>query len=138
MEEIITKCGYRCDICPAYIKNLKTTDDKQNACDGFNKYYGFQIQPNEIGCVGCLNEGRHEDENCPVRPCVMEKKLENCAHCESFESCEHLKSRMEFLDSLMPKLKDIPSEDFEKFIKPYQSKDRMLELRKIFLNKGTE
>jgi len=137
MEEIITKCGYRCDICPAYIKNLKTQADKKKACDGFLKYYGFQMQPNKIGCVGCLNEGRHEDETCPVRPCVMEKNLENCSQCETFDSCEHLQSRVEFLDPLMPKLKDIPLEDFENFVKPFQSKDRMLELRKAFLRKGS-
>ena len=98
--------------------------------------YGIQIQPNKIGCVGCLNEGMHADENCPVRPCVMEKKLESCSHCEKFDSCEHLKSRMEFLDHFIPKLKDIPVEDFEHFVKPFQSKARMLKFRKAFLRKS--
>jgi hypothetical protein len=133
VKEIVTRCGYRCDICPAFAPNIKTEEDARKVCEGFHTYYGFQLDPGKVACVGCLNEGRHIDADCPVRPCVLEKELESCAQCSCFETCDKLKSRMDFLEPLPEKLKGIPAGDFRNFVVPYQSKPRMCELRKAFL-----
>ena len=58
MEPIISKCGYRCDLCPAYESNLKSDADKQRMSDAWAKYCGFQIQPEQItSCPGCSVSG---------------------------------------------------------------------------------
>jgi hypothetical protein len=133
MKETITKCGYRCDICPAYAPNIGSDEDARKACEGFHAYYGFTLTPAEIACAGCLNEGRHIDADCPVRPCVIKKGLDNCAQCSSFDACEKLSSRMDFLESIPEKLAHIPPEDFKKFVEPFRARPRMLALRSEYL-----
>ncbi len=128
MKEIVTRCGYRCDICPVFAPNIKSPEDARAASEGFRKYYGFQIEPDKIACDGCLSNGRLVDKDCPVRPCVLEKGLENCAECSAFASCDKLKTRMDFLDPMPEKLKNIPEDEFKKFVTPYQSKARMYAL----------
>ena len=76
-KEILTKCGYRCDLCPAYKENIKSEDDKIQSSKGFKRIFDFDISPQNIECVGCHNEGSHADPDCPVRPCVIENKLDN-------------------------------------------------------------
>ena len=138
MKEIVAMCGFRCDICPAYAPNIGTDEDARKTCEGFRACYGFQLKPGEVACAGCLNEGRHIDADCPVRPCVMEKGLETCAQCSDFDACAKLKTRMDFLEPLPEKLSRIPKEDFLKFVAPFQARPRMLALREAFLrSKGT-
>lgn len=98
MEPIISKCGYRCDLCPAHESNLKTEADKKIMCDAWNKYLGGSIEPEAISaCGGCQAEGNQGDESCPVRPCAIGKGVETCAHCEEF-ACEKVKSKMNFVE----------------------------------------
>ena len=129
MEEILSKCGYRCDLCPAYDPNISELTDKQKISDGWFQYFGFRIFPEDIGCVGCLNEGKHADVDCPVRPCVIEKGIEHCACCENF-GCEKLKSRMDFAEEKLKNFPDISEKEHTLFFKPYLSKHRLYNLRK--------
>ena len=132
MEEILGKCGYRCDLCPAYKQNIKCANDKKRCSDGWSKYLGLEIPPEEIGCGGCLNEKELADPNCPVRPCVVKNNLENCGHCKNF-GCDNLKTRMNFIEENVD-LSSIPQEDSDVFIKPYQSKERLLKINKELNN----
>ncbi len=52
MEPILSKCGNRCDLCPAYHKNIDKFD-KQKISDGWFKYHGLRKPADDIGCVGC-------------------------------------------------------------------------------------
>lgn len=128
MEEIISKCGYRCDLCPAYETNIKSEADKQRMSDAWNKYCGFDVPPEVIkSCSGCVAGGG--DETCTVRPCATEKNLENCAHCEQF-GCDKLKPKMDFVEqNVKVKLSDIPEEDYNLFIKPFISKECLNKIR---------
>ena len=128
MPEVLSRCGYRCDLCPAYEANIKSLTDKQRVSAGWTKYFGFKSSPEEIGCAGCLNDGKHAYESCPVRPCVLEKGLQNCALCSDF-SCDKLRPLMDFADQLAGKFKDMPEEDYEIFVLPYKSKERLLGIR---------
>ena len=130
MSEIVSLCGYRCDLCPAYNENTKSISDRQKVSDGWLKYFGAKVPPEETGvCVGCLNEGKHIDAGCPVRPCALEKGVDSCAHCKEF-ICEKLKSRVEYIEKIMKKFgKEIPEEDCNLFIKPYESRSRLMKLR---------
>jgi hypothetical protein len=129
MREILGKCGFRCDLCPAHEKNIGSLEDKQKVSDGWFQYFGFRIPAEEIACTGCQGKGETLDSGCPVRPCAVEKGVENCAHCAEFE-CDTLKTRTDFIEELEPKLEGIPQEDHSRFIVPYKCKGRMLELWK--------
>ena len=127
MELIISKCGYRCDLCPAYKTNLKSDADKQQMCDAWAKYFGSEIPPEVITvCEGCLEAGG--DPSCTVRPCAIEKNLDNCAHCEQF-ACDKLKPKINFVEEKLKDGVDVPKEDHEYFIKPFLGKEYLLKIR---------
>lgn len=128
MAEILTRCGFRCDLCPAYEPNLTSFADRQRVSDGWLKYFAFRTRPEEVGCVGCLNGGRHAYESCPVRPCAMQRGLTNCAHCGEY-ACEKLKPILDFTEELMKKFAGMPEEDCELFIKPDEGKPRLTQIR---------
>ena len=128
MKEIVSKCGYRCDICPAYTGNITGQEDRLAVSRGWNRLFGFEIPPEAVECAGCHNEGRHADKGCPVRPCVIEKGLENCAHCTDFE-CGALKTRTGFLDDYVKSDAEVSKEDYERFIRPYESSERLKRIR---------
>jgi len=66
------------------------------------KIFWSKVPPEETGvCVECLNEGKHIDTECPVRPCALEKGVDSCAHCKEF-ICERLKFRVEYIEPLQP------------------------------------
>jgi hypothetical protein len=130
MEEILTLCGYRCDLCQFYTKNIESEKDKERVSREFNRIFGYNIKPEDVECVGCKNEGKHTDTSCPVRPCALEKGVENCAHCSEF-ICDKLKERINFTEEfLRDNKKPLSDKDFRSYIKPYQSKERMLKINK--------
>ncbi len=128
-EEMLTLCGYRCDLCPFYTKNIKSEEDKEKLCREFNQLFGYNLQPATVECVGCLNEGKHLARNCPVRSCALEKSVENCAHCDDF-ICDKLKKNIDFADDLLKRKKqDLSNEQYAKFIEPYKARERLLKIR---------
>ena len=124
MKEILGRCGYRCDLCPGYIGNIHSDQDKQRVSDGWFRYIGVRYSPEEIGCRGCLDDEEPADPDCPVRPCVKEKSLKNCGYCEDFP-CDKLKPRMNFFEDRIGDLTQVPEEDYHTFIEPYMSKKRL-------------
>ncbi len=129
-EEILTLCGYRCDLCQFYTKNIKSEKDKERVSREFNRIFGYDIKPEDVECVGCKNEGKHVATSCSVRLCALEKGVENCAHCSEF-ICDKLKRKMNFIeDFLRNNKKPLSEEDFKSYIKPYQSRERLLKIRK--------
>ncbi|MBN1999345.1 DUF3788 family protein [candidate division KSB1 bacterium] len=134
-KEILTRCGYRCDLCPAYKENIGTKQQKQYVSDGWYKIYGFRIPAEKICCDGCVTAGSTAvnliDKDCPVRPCVFGKGLENCSQCEDF-ICGKLKERIVIADDLLKKhgLK-LTRIERSFFIKPYENKKRLDILRRV-------
>ena len=94
-KPIISKCGYRCDLCLAYQKNVQRKDERIKLSDGWYEIYGFRIEPEDIICDGCVSgeNPRLVDKNCPVRPCAVDKNLGTCASCSEY-ICEKLKQRI--------------------------------------------
>ncbi len=131
MEPVLTRCGYRCDLCLAYRPNLESNpDNRQILSDGWFTYFGFRIPPEEILCDGCLAEGaRLVDTACPVRPCVIERGLPNCAACGQY-ICAKLEERMVSREEVRQRMRaEIPEEDFQRFVLPYENKPRLEEIR---------
>jgi hypothetical protein len=122
--EILARCGFRCDLCPAYEKNGSGPEELTAIRSGWRSYFGFDVPEEQIACAGCLNEGRHPDADCPVRPCAIERRMETCADCPDF-GCGKLKSRMDFAESAMTKFRIVPDRDFRSFFLPYLSRERL-------------
>ena len=134
MKSIIARCGYRCDLCQAYRGNVKNTDDQARFSDGMMKYYEYYLPIEKCYCDGCLTDDSIEpqliDSECKVRACVIEKKLENCAYCDDYP-CEILKEKFIHGDVIQKKFdKPIPQEDYDRFIKPYESQETLEKIRK--------
>ncbi len=125
---ILTRCGYRCDLCLAYKENINSLEDRERISDGWFKYFGFRVSPENISCDGCMTfdeENPHLiDKNCPVRRCVLEKGFENCSECEDY-ICENLESRMVDRSDF----DSINERDHRCFVKPYESRERLEKLR---------
>jgi hypothetical protein len=69
------------------------------------------------------------DQSCPVRPCVIEKGLDNCAQCERYV-CDRLTERLVVFEEIRDKLgAEIPAEDRARFILPYENRRRLDALR---------
>lgn len=131
MKEIISRCGFRCDICPAYKKNIKGREDQQKVSDGWFTYFGFRVPPEKICCDGCVSENFQTiDTECTVRPCVAEKGFETCAQCSSY-ICEKLQTRIVDYEKIVEKTgKPLSENEYVRFIKPYENKKRLDEMRK--------
>ena len=130
--EIITKCGYRCDLCLAYKANVEERDQRKILSAGWYDIYGFRIEPEDIYCEGCVScdEPILIDKNCPVRSCVISKSLENCAECVDY-FCDKLKERIVDRSDLERKLsRKLSDHEYMLFVFPYESKGRMEKIRK--------
>lgn len=127
MVPILTRCGYRCDLCLAYQPNVVATpSNQQTLSDGWYQYFGFRIPPAEICCDGCLAENpKLIDQGCPVRPCVIEKGIKNCSQCEQY-ICEKLIERLVVCEEVKQRVnREIPPKDYLRFIQPYENKKRL-------------
>ena len=130
---MIARCGYRCDLCPAYKENIHSPEDQQRVSDGWFKFYGFRIPPQEIQCDGCLADDSESpkriDPSCPVRPCVLAKRIENCARCDDYP-CRKIESRtVEYQTVTAEYGKPIPTEEYELFVKPYENSKVLADIR---------
>ena len=133
MEEILTRCGFRCDLCLAYRPNIeKNPSNQQKLSDGWFKYFGFRLPPETIACDGCMSDNpnpRLLDLDCPVRPCVIERGLDNCSQCERY-LCEKLRERLVVYEEVRDRVNaEIPEDDYLCFIRPYENKRRLDALR---------
>ncbi|MBN1149519.1 MAG: DUF3795 domain-containing protein [Anaerolineales bacterium] len=131
MGPILSRCGYRCDLCLAYRPNVESTpSNQQKLSDGWHQYFGFRLPPAEICCDGCMaDEPRLIDRSCPVRPCVIESGLDNCSQCEQY-ICEKLTERLVVYEEIEARLgAEIPEDDYLFFIRPYENKRRLEAIR---------
>ncbi len=130
-EGILTRCGYRCDLCLAYTPNVTgTPSNREKLSDGWFKYFGFRLPPERILCDGCMAQNpRLIDQACPVRPCVLERGLDNCAQCEEY-ICARLAERLVVYEAVRERAGgSVPEDDHQCFIRPYENKRRLDALR---------
>lgn len=123
MSEIIGRCGFRCDLCMAYKGNGSGSLHQLRVAEGWFKYYGFMIHPGKICCEGCLPIGsrlfKFKESFDSVCDCVSERKLENCAHCNSYP-CFDLEDKIAACDIIKARYAGrISTDEYMKFIAPY-------------------
>lgn len=135
-KEILTRCGYRCDLCHAYKDNIEKDDQRELLSDGWHKFFGFKIEPEDIYCDGCISSNCHEikliDDDCKIRPCVIKRGYENCSQCADL-ICTKLEERIVKYEELVAKFEEkIKRAERKNFIKPYENYDRLLAMRDKF------
>jgi hypothetical protein len=134
-KEILTRCGYRCDLCLAYKDNINKDDQREFLSDTWHKIYGFRIPASEIYCDGCITSNDTNiqliDKTCAVRPCVIEKGIENCSQCDDY-TCDKFNQRRVVYEEL---IKDnnisVSRKEYSRCIKPYENEKRINKLRNI-------
>jgi hypothetical protein len=129
VKQILSYCGYRCDLCPAYRGNLKSQEDRLNVAKAWIKYYDHHSEPDEVDCDGCVEGPRAPNPNCKVRPCAIERGVPHCAACEEF-GCEKIAKQMAAIRPIAEKYAEsMPPEDRKRYIAPYESEQRLRDLR---------
>jgi hypothetical protein len=127
MSKTLARCGYRCDLCAA------RSDDpalRQKMINGWRKYLGHEMYTVEnVRCDGCMSNGRLADKNCPVRPCAIEKGVENCAYCEEFP-CDKLQGLICSREKFVARLGEIPEEEYNLCLRQFESEPELKRLRK--------
>ena len=135
---IITRCGFRCDLCPAYRENVERDDRRESMSKGFKTFYGVNISPDELFCDGCLDESpgaRRIDSSCKVRPCVISQGFENCAQCGK-KSCAKLKSCLVDLADIEKKTGGkLSAKDYNDCVKPFENKKLLATLSAAYSQK---
>lgn len=127
MKEILTKCGYRCDLCLAYSENVKKNDRREELSKGWKDIFDIDLPAQNIVCEGCMScyNPILIDRNCPVRKCTLKKAIENCGYCSDYP-CDKLKTRIVNRQQLENKLqRKITQQEYNNFVKPYESKPRL-------------
>ena len=133
MDEIVSRCGFRCYACPAFAGNNKTFADQLKTAAGWSRYFGIKMSPDKIRCNGCLSEdcGGYDlpDNECPIRPCVLERGMKSCADCFDFP-CEKLETRMKSVNEAIIRFKGkITREEYDTFVAPYDYRKTLGEIR---------
>ncbi|MFH0815768.1 MAG: DUF3795 domain-containing protein [Methanobacteriota archaeon] len=131
-REILSKCAYRCDLCLAYGPNVAGEDRRAELSDGWHAIFGFRIPPENIVCDGCASgeNPRLIDKGCPVRPCVVARKLDNCGQCGDYP-CVKIGERIVSRTELEKKLgRKLTRREHELFVKPYESGKRLENIQK--------
>ena len=133
MSDIIARCGYKCNHCLIYRDNIKGEEDRRRFRDSLLKYYGDELTLEQCYCDGCMTEDSENpvrvDVDCQVRPCVIEKGLNNCGSCEEYP-CKVLEPKIVDYQRVPERYGGpLPEEDYEIFVKPYEIRRTLEEIR---------
>jgi len=134
MAEILSRCGYRCDLCAAYRASDPALMKK--LCDGWAKYFGHKYTPENVSCNGCMSDGPVIDQKCQVRACVIARGIPNCAHCPDFP-CEKLKPLLASPEQFRQSYKNVPQEDYDLCFRQFESLPRLLKIRESLHGDGS-
>ena len=142
VETTVDTCLDACE--PQFACTSGETIDEYGRCDGwedcadgsdeagcpmFQCADGSETVTENARCDGCLHDGRLADKNCPVRPCVIARGIENCAHCDDYP-CDMLKKLWCGEEELRGRFGDIPDDDFNLCMRQFISKPRLQEIRR--------
>ncbi len=129
MDERLSLCCFRCDLCLAWRPNVERDDRRRELSDGWHRYFGFRVPPEEIVCDGCTHDADSVtlDSGCPVRPCVLARGLSNCSDCAEYP-CDRIRERLITFEELTAGM-EVSEGDREMFIRPYENGARIERIR---------
>ncbi len=121
MDPIRTRCGMRCDICPAFLPN-RAAADLERARALWAELFGVDQPAEALACGGCRGEtSALLDKECPVRPCVIERGFEDCGDCPDMP-CEDLKRRWVERRQIEARLGHaLTEDDYRKYILAFEN-----------------
>lgn len=93
-SKTLSMCGLDCAACPAFIA-YKTNDNalREKTAAEWSQQYHAAFKAADINCVGCLQvKGVHVGHcsECEIRKCGLARKVNNCALCPEYSSCEKI------------------------------------------------
>jgi len=126
MVDVIARCGFICNQCPAYDGNIKSDADKEKVADKWLEYYGFRINAEDVVCDGCMKADsenpRRITKDCTIRNCVLRKKIENCAYCDEYP-CDLMKTRIADIEQIKAMYeRKISADEYAEFFRPYDAR----------------
>lgn len=129
----MTMCGYRCDLCKAYVANIDKKDEREELSRMWKKYYGLDVPTGDIYCDGCRNmkpDAKRVDTGCTVRVCVMEKGIKHCGDCEEYP-CQKFNGRigLSFERAKKELGSDFDADEYKEYIEAYDNVTRINEYR---------
>jgi hypothetical protein len=76
-----------------------------------------------------MNNGRLADKSCPVRPCAIEKGVDNCAYCDEYP-CDKLEGLICSREKFVRRLGEIPKEDYNLCLRQFENAPELASIRK--------
>lgn len=123
MERLVGKCGFVCEDCPAYSKNINSEADREEVSRKWLEIFQYPIDPAEIRCDGCVrvpgegHEMLHGD--CEFRACADGRGLDHCGLCPEYP-CEKLEGYLSAYEQVARDWGDrISAADRDKYLKPH-------------------
>lgn len=123
----LTMCGYCCDMCKAFLSNIKKKDERNVLSEYWKNYYDLNISPENISCegCGCMKGNAHRiDGDCPVRSCVLDKKINDCSECEKYP-CDVFFSREGLNYGEAYEIKKLDVASYYEFLGAFDNKSRL-------------
>lgn len=129
-HKIVTRCGNRCDLCLIYKNNIDKEGSRKLLYRELCNQHGLVVEQGNPICYGCLEqmEAFILDPHCPIRKCVIDHGLENCAQCDDF-ICKKLESRLVSLSRIENKYGKVSSKSYRIYVKAFENEKRLKELR---------
>lgn len=122
----ITMCGGCCDLYKAYAPNIKKKDERIQLADYWHRYYGLDIPAEAVSCDGCRctkKDAHRIDSACPMRACVLVKKLNDCSECPQYP-CDIFLFRKGLHDEEACNIEKISVADYHAFWGAFDNKAR--------------
>jgi len=138
----VAMCGYKCDLCKAYAKNIEKNDERIKLSAVWAKYNNLDISPEDIYCDGCRSKKKNAkliDDHCPLRKCVALKNLNSCIDCLEYP-CENFNRRRGLCEAeAKEKLKtSFCKDEFNDFLLAYDNKTRIDKYKKYVGSKFSD
>ena len=132
-KRTIAMCGYRCDLCQAYSRNIQKDDQRASLSLAWQKYYEIESDPAVMYCDGCRSakkDAQRIDSNCPVRGCVLNRNINSCVDCGEYPCGTFAKREgLCFEQAREKRGVDFSGEEFDRFLRAFDNKTRIDRLR---------
>lgn len=123
----LTMCGYCCDMCKAFVGNIRKKDEREILSGYWKRYYDLDIPVENMNCDGCLckrADARRVDDACPVRACVQERKLSDCSECESYP-CKTFLTRKGLSHAEANEIEELDIPGYYEYLGAYDNHSRL-------------
>lgn len=123
----LTMCGYCCDMCKAFVGNIRKKDEREILSGYWKRYYGLNIPVGNMNCDGCRckkADAHRVDDACPVRACVQGRNLTDCSECENYP-CETFLTRKGLSHAEANEIEELDIPGYYEYLGAYDNQSRL-------------